>query len=528
MSDTKPVRVRENWGTRVGIILAVAGSAVGLGNFLRFPTQAAVNGGGAFMIPYLLAMILLGIPLAWVEWTLGRYGGQHNHGTGPGVYHRIAKGKPWAKYLGIAAVFAPTIITFYYVYIEGWTLAFAYYSITDGYREAIANGEMAQFFAGFIGAESNTNFDTHTPAIGFFLLVFVINYFVMYKGIQGGIEKLTRFGMPILIICGVLLAIRVLTLGTPDPTHQDWNVTNAMGFMWNPKWSALSDVKVWLAATGQIFFSLSVGMGCIMAYASYLRKNDDVVLSSLTATTTNQFVEVVLGGSIGIVAAAAFYGVAQAQTIAGSGSFSLGFITMPLIFEEIPAGGLFAFIWFVLLFIAGVTSSVSLIQPAVTFLKDELDMSHHKAVSVIGFANLLVTGFLVFTIQWGTLDEMDFWAATVCPVVAATIMVIFFSYILGVEKGFKEMEHGAALKVPAVYKFVLKYITPTYLIILLGIWMVQEWWSAIMMEKVTDPTTRKWIWIARIILLVVGGLITWVIVRANKNGKFPKLKEGDR
>jgi NSS family neurotransmitter:Na+ symporter len=201
---------------------------------------------------------------------------------------------------------------------------------------------------------------------------------------------------------------------------------------------------------------------------------------------------------------------------------------MPLIFEEIPAGGLFAFIWFVLLFIAGVTSSVSLIQPAVTFLKDELDMSHHKAVSVIGFANLLVTGFLVFTIQWGTLDEMDFWAATVCPVVAATIMVIFFSYILGVEKGFKEMEHGAALKVPAVYKFVLKYITPTYLIILLGIWMVQEWWSAIMMEKVTDPTTRKWIWIARIILLVVGGLITWVIVRANKNGKFPKLKEGDR
>jgi NSS family neurotransmitter:Na+ symporter len=172
---------------------------------------------------------------------------------------------------------------------------------------------MAQFFAGFIGAESNAYFDTHTPAIGFFLLVFVINYFVMYKGIQGGIEKLTRFGMPILIICGVLLAIRVLTLGTPDPTHQDWNVTNAMGFMWNPKWSALSDVKVWLAATGQIFFSLSVGMGCIMAYASYLRKNDDVVLSSLTATTTNQFVEVVLGGSIGIVAAAAFYGVAQAQ-----------------------------------------------------------------------------------------------------------------------------------------------------------------------------------------------------------------------
>lgn len=527
MSETKPVKARENWGTRIGVILAVSGSAVGLGNFLRFPTQAAENGGGAFMIPYLLAMILLGIPLAWVEWTLGRYGARYNHGTGPGVYHRIAKGKPWAKYLGIAAIFAPTIITFYYVYIEGWTLAFAYYSITGGFKEAIAAGEMASFFAGFIGAESNSYFHNHTPAIVFFVIVFVINYFVMYKGIRGGIEKLTRIGMPILIVCGILLAIRVLTLGTPDSAHPDWNVSNAMGFMWNPNWSALTDVKVWLAATGQIFFSLSVGMGCIMAYASYLRKNDDVVLSSLTATTTNQFVEVVLGGSIGIVAAAAFYGIAQAQTIANSGSFSLGFVTMPLIFQEVPLGGLFAFIWFLLLFIAGVTSSVSLIQPAVTFLTDELNMTHRRAVTFMGVANLLVTGFLVFTIQWGTLDEMDFWAATVCPVVAATIMVIFLSFILGVDKGFAEMERGSVIKVPKAFRFILKYVTPTYLIILLSIWLVKEWWSVIMLENVTDPTTRTWIWVARLILLAVILIIGWIIVQANKDGRFPKIKESD-
>ncbi len=518
-------KVRENWGSRIGVILAVAGSAVGLGNFLRFPTQAAVNGGGAFMIPYLLAMILLGIPVAWVEWTLGRYGGRYGHGTGPGVYHRIANGRPWAKYLGIAAIFAPTVITFYYVYIEGWTLAFAYYSITGGFHEAIAAGEMGKFFAGFIGAESNSYFHNHTPAIVFFAIVFVINYYVMYKGIQGGIEKLTRIGMPILIICGFLLAIRVLTLGTPDSAHPDWNVTNALGFMWNPNWSALGDVKVWLAATGQIFFSLSVGMGCIMAYASYLRKNDDVVLSSLTATTTNQFVEVVLGGSIGIVAAAAFYGIAQAQTIAASGSFSVGFVTMPLIFENLPLGGFFAFIWFILLFIAGVTSSVSLIQPAITFLKDELDLTQRQAVTTMGIINLAVTGFLVFTIQWGTLDEMDFWAATVCPVIAATIMVIFFSFILGIDKGFEEMERGAAIKVPRIFRFVLKYVTPTYLVVLLSIWLVKEWWSAIMLVNVEDPTKRAWIWGARLILLAIVAAIAWIVVHANKSGKFPKLRE---
>ncbi|MCB9357061.1 MAG: sodium-dependent transporter [Calditrichaeota bacterium] len=524
-SNTK---VRENWGSRIGVILAVAGSAVGLGNFLRFPTQAAVNGGGAFMIPYLLAMILLGIPLAWVEWTLGRYGGQHSHGTGPGVYHRLAKGRPWAKYLGIAAIFAPTVITFYYVYIEGWTLAFSYYSLTGGFKDAIAANEMSSFFSGFIGAESNSYFHNHTPAIVFFLIVFVINYFVMYKGIQGGIEKLTRIGMPILIVCGILLAIRVLTLGTPDPAFPDRNVTNALGFMWNPNWSALSDVKVWLAATGQIFFSLSVGMGCIMAYASYLRKDDDVVLSSLTATTTNQFVEVVLGGSIGIVAAAAFYGVAQAQSIASSGSFSLGFITMPLIFEQIPFGGFFAFVWFLLLFIAGVTSSVSLIQPAITFLKDELDLSQNQAVTIMGIVNFLVTAFLVFTIQWGTLDEMDFWAATVCPVVAATIMVFFFSYVLGIKQGFAEMEHGAAIQVPRIFRFVLKYITPTYLVVLLVIWISTEWWSVVTLEKVADSAARNWIWGARAILAAVAVTIGWIVVHANRAGKFPQITEGKR
>lgn len=201
---------------------------------------------------------------------------------------------------------------------------------------------------------------------------------------------------------------------------------------------------------------------------------------------------------------------------------------MPLIFEEVPLGGLFAFIWFLLLFIAGVTSSVSLIQPAITFLKDELDMTQHKAVTIVGVANLLVTGFLVFTIQWGTLDEMDFWAATVCPVVAATIMVIFFSFVLGVDKGFAEMEHGSVIKVPKIYRFILKYVTPTYLIVLLSIWLVKEWWSAIVLEKVTDPTTRMWIWVARVILFAVAATIGWIIIHANRAGKFPEIKEGKK
>ena len=132
---------RENWGSKLGVILAVAGSAVGLGNFLRFPVQAATNGGGAFIIPYLIAFVFLGIPLAWIEWTLGRYAGYHNYGTSPSTYHIIfQKKKKWAKYLGSLGLLPPIFIIFYYGFIQSWILAFAFYSATGTLMDVVAQG----------------------------------------------------------------------------------------------------------------------------------------------------------------------------------------------------------------------------------------------------------------------------------------------------------------------------------------------------------------------------------------------------
>ena len=132
---------RENWGSKLGVILAVAGSAVGLGNFLRFPVQAATAGGGAFIIPYLIAFVFLGIPLAWIEWTLGRYAGYHNYGTSPSTYHVIfQKKKKWAKYLGSLGLLPPIFIIFYYGFIQSWILAFAFYSATGTLMEVVAQG----------------------------------------------------------------------------------------------------------------------------------------------------------------------------------------------------------------------------------------------------------------------------------------------------------------------------------------------------------------------------------------------------
>ena len=144
---------RENWGSKIGVILAVAGSAVGLGNFLRFPVQAATNGGGAFIIPYLIAFVFLGIPLAWIEWTLGRYAGYHNYGTSPSTYHIIFhKKKPWAKYLGSLGLLPPIFIIFYYGFIQSWILAFAFYSATGTLMEIVAQGpeKMTEFFGNYI------------------------------------------------------------------------------------------------------------------------------------------------------------------------------------------------------------------------------------------------------------------------------------------------------------------------------------------------------------------------------------------
>jgi NSS family neurotransmitter:Na+ symporter len=528
MTGTQKPKIRDAWGSRIGVILAVAGSAVGLGNFLRFPVRAAANGGGAFMVPYLIALLVLGIPLAWVEWTLGRYGGQHEHGGGPGVYHRITSGRPWAKYLGAVTIFVPMTINFYYVYIESWTLSFSFFSLTGAWDKAIAAHEMDKFLAGFIGAETNQYFNGPWTAITIFLLVFLVNYYFIWKGISKGIEVLSKIGMPILLVCGIVLAVRVLTLGTPNPAHPDWNVNNALGVMWNPDWSKLSNARVWIEAAGQIFFTLSVGMGAIMAYASYLRPKDDVVLSALTASSANEFAEVVLGGSIAIVAAGIFFGVQGAQSVAQGGAFNLGFVTMPYVFAQMGAGGIMGFLWFLLLFLAGITSSVSLIQPGVTFLKDELDVSHRKAITLVAALNLVVSGFLVFTIAWGTLDEMDFWAGSVLPVASALIMIVLFSFFLGIDRGFKEMHRGALLTVPGIYRFIMKWVTPAYLIFLLGFWAYQDWWPTATMQNVTNDRQFLWIGVTRTVMLAFLLLVCYLVYRAHRKGKFPHLKGENR
>lgn len=147
---------REHWSTRIGLILAIAGSAIGLGNFLRFPVQAASYGGGAFMIPYFVALILLGVPLMWVEWAMGRFGGAQGHGTTPGIFKLMWPGRA-SKYLGVLGIAFPLIVLIYYTYIESWTLAYSYFSLTGAYSGIDSREGMGAFLGDFLGKNGYTN-----------------------------------------------------------------------------------------------------------------------------------------------------------------------------------------------------------------------------------------------------------------------------------------------------------------------------------------------------------------------------------
>ncbi|MBN1901030.1 sodium:calcium symporter, partial [Candidatus Sumerlaeota bacterium] len=338
-----------------------------------------------------------------------------------------------------------------------------------------------------------------------------------------GIELVNKIAMPTLVVLGIALMIRVLTLGAPDPAHPDWNVVNGLGFMWNPDFSRLGDPKVWLAAAGQIFFTLSVGIGVILSYASYLKPKDDVALSALSSSSMNEFLEVVIAGSIVIPAAVIFYGPVQAVEIAKSGSFNLGFVTMPLIFTRMPAGNFFCFLWFILLFLAALTSSISILQPSISFLEDEFRFNRKRSVLISGAVCFIFSQFVIFGITKGFLDEMDFWGGTYLLVLFGLIEVLYFGWVFGIDKAWEELKKGADIKIPGFFKYVIKYVTPAYILIMLATFTWQNFRGFILMESYgKNWGERLPVLLLRIILLLFFLFICFVIHIAWKRNERSK------
>jgi SNF family Na+-dependent transporter len=465
--------VKEAWTSRLGVILAVAGSAVGLGNFLRFPGLAAKYGSGAFMIAYFTSLLVLGLSICWAEWTLGRYAGQKGFHSSPGIFHTLIR-HPMGKFVGVLGVIIPVLIYMYYVYIEAWVAGYAYYFLfTD---KLSLGGDVAayqDFWIKYIGGhEDGFLLSDGGEVIWFLLTVFVVNFIIIFRGLARGIELFCRWAMPALILLALVVLARVLTLGTPNPELPEQSLINGLGFMWNPGHVSeqLLNPELWLAAAGQIFFSLSVGFGIIITYASYLTEQDDVVLSGLTASSANEFCEVALGGMITVPAAFVFLGAAG---LAGQGTFGLGFQVLPLVFSEMPVGWLFGGMFFFLLFLAAITSSLSMLQPGIAFMEEGLGLTRKQAVALLGLLTSIGCLFVVyFSKDIKALDTIDFWVGTVCIFLMATFIIVYFGWVMGIERGWQEAHKGAELRIPGVFKIIMRYLSPLYLITIFALFLL--------------------------------------------------------
>ena len=505
----------EAWGTRIGLILAMAGNAVGLGNFLRFPVQAATNGGGSFMITYFIALLLLGLPLMWIEWGVGRNGGRYRKGHIPGMFAAIWK-HPAAKYLGVVGMVIPLVIMIYYTYIESWTLAFMLFSLFGDYWGRATQPEMVEYLQSFqgIGDPAARVHAAWTPYL-FFIVTLVVNIWIISKGISGGIEKLARIGMPVLFLFATVLAVVVFFLPAGPDGSTAWTGLN---FIYSPDMSRLGEPSVWLASAGQIFFTLSVGMGSLQAYASYLSTKDDIVLNGVATAATNETAEVVLGGSIAIPAAVVFFGVTGVMAVAQSGSFNLGFAAMPVVFQQLPAGQLLGAFWFGLLFLAGITSSVAMLTPILAFFREEFGVPRERAAVAMGVVTFVFGLMHIMWLEHGFLDEWDYWAGTFGLVVLAVIETVLFMWVFGPANAWRSIHQGADVTLPAVFKFVITFVTPIYLLVILCWWGVTDAWPLLRMEHVSEEAAPYVLLSRGVIVLFAITFIVLIRLAWKRNG----------
>ncbi len=510
---------REYWNSNLGVVLAVAGSAVGFGNFLRFPGLAAQYGGGAFMIAYFTAFLLLGIPLSWVEWTIGRRGGRMGGHSAASIFALISRSATW-KYLGLAAVLAPLAISMYYMYLEGWTLGYAWHTAV-GDLNLSSSEEFGAFFGNFVGANAHgAIFSGQSTLLIFFGIAMLCNFYLIFRGVSRGIEWFCKLSMPVLLITALIVLVRVLTLGTPDAAHPERSVNEGLGYMWNPDKTLLvtesgktlnmvpasatpeqaaemlertqeqfpeEKVKLkritliegllnpdlWITAAGQIFFSLSIGFGAVCTYASYVRKDRDIALASLTANAANEVVEVGIAGMMIVPAAVSLLGVVAA---AGAGTFGLGFNVLPQVFASMPLGQFFGTLFFALLFLAAITSSLSMIQPATAFLEEFWGLRRVQSVTIVAF--FMAVGSIL--VAWFTgdnliaLDTMDFWMGTLSLYIITALFLILFNVVWRSDNALHELGKGALFTPPRVMKFIIRWVTPSILLCVFGSWLYKN------------------------------------------------------
>ena len=409
-----PKAPREQWGTRMGFLLAAIGSAVGLGNIWRFPYVAYENGGGAFLVPYLAALLTAGIPLLILEYTIG-----HKYRASPPVaFRRMAKP---AEALGWWQVAICFVVAIYYAVIIAWALRYAVFSIGQQWG-ADPDGFFNESFLGVAaapGAPESYNLGTAVPLA----LVWIAVLVCLGLGVKRGIEVASRIFMPLLILLFGALVVRALFLD---------GAADGLNAFFTPDWSALGDGSVWVAAYGQIFFSLSVGFGIMITYASYLKRRFDLTGSVMVVAFTNTSFELLAG--MGVFAALGFMALQSGvgiEEVVASG-IGLAFVAFPQIISTLPVGGdIFGILFFGSLMIAGITSLISIVQVVVAAVQDRTGMGRTNAVVIVGGGTALVSMALYPTDQGlFILDVTDRFINNYCIALAGLVVIVVVAWVL--------------------------------------------------------------------------------------------------
>ncbi|WNF36210.1 sodium-dependent transporter [Bacillaceae bacterium IKA-2] len=428
---------REQWGSRLGFILAAMGSAVGLGNIWRFSYVTGENGGAAFLLIYLLCIILIGIPIVMAEFTIGRKAQSDVVGS----FEELAPGKPWvlAGFMGVASAF---IILSFYGVIAGWTLKYFFSYLTGGFN-VVSDEQYLDVFLGFISSPFE-------PLLWQFIFM-ALTIGIVYMGVKKGIETTNKILMPLLAILVIILAGYSLTLG---------GTQEALTFLFSPNWSVLADPDVYLAALGQAFFSLSLGMGALITYGSYLSKKESLPGAAVSVVTLDTVFALVAG--LMIFPAVFAFGI---QPDEGPG---LVFITLPGIFDSMDFGAVFGLVFFFLLAAAALSSAVSLLEVAVAYFIRRFNWTRQKATIIVGIIIFFI-GIPSSLSQgpWSNitffgndiLDSMDFLASNILLPVGGLIIALFMGWGWKKSDALESSDFGNTF-IGNAWIFTLRFVAP--------------------------------------------------------------------
>lgn len=439
---------REKFGSRFGVLMAMVGSAVGLGNMWRFPYMVGEYGGAAFIFVYILCVFFLCLPIFFAEFIIGR----RSQANAFRAFERLAPGTPW-KWVGLAAVTAPVVILSYYSVIGGWSIQYFFKSCTFGFTERVTQEYLDTMFAGFISS-------TWAPILGhtFFLIVTSL---VILGGVKSGIERFGKVMMPLLYFIVLIIAVWTATLP---------GASEGLSFLFNPDFSKI-DASVCAAALGQAFFSLSLGYGTMLTYASYVSKKEDIAKASTTIAFSDLLFSLI--ASCAIMPAVFAFGL---NTQGGPG---LVFQALPYIFSQMPLGGLVAILFFLSLIVAALTSSISLFEVGVAYLSEEKKMSRKKAVGVL-FVLIWPVGVLC-SLSFGPLadvkifgntifDFLDKLSANFLMTIGSLLVVLFVGWKMKKPDVLDEFTNGGTInrnaKLFRIVWPIIRYVAPLVILVI--------------------------------------------------------------